>query len=176
MAYVYHSTNIGNVINILNDGVLYANKYINEEHRRMSKTEELPYIYTSMYVPELGIENFGVALIFNPTILNQESYIFNYGWNVHPNDKSIYVNSIDNKEMNNNKLNKIIEYVRGSKKITDYEILFIGRIILKDYLIGILCPICDTQIITKIESLLKKKNLNNVKIYMSNEFPQINKI
>jgi len=69
MVYIYHSTNIDNLINILNDKVLYANKYIEKLHRRLSTTEDLPYIYTSLYVEGSLNDNFGIALIFDPNIL-----------------------------------------------------------------------------------------------------------
>ncbi|ARF12316.1 hypothetical protein Klosneuvirus_4_131 [Klosneuvirus KNV1] len=173
MVYIYHSTNIDNLINILNDKVLYANKYIEKLHRRLSTTEDLPYIYTSLYVEESLNDNFGIALIFDPNILYNVPFIFNYGWLVHPNDKSIYVYSDDDKDVKNTKINQISDFVKNAKSIMDYEILFIGRIILKEYLIGILCPECDKTTLNKIKSILKKNKLDKVQLYTSTKLPDL---
>ena len=172
--YIFHSTNNNNLMSILNDKILYANKYILDKYRRLANQEKLPYIYTSMYLSGSIDDNFGPALLFDPNILKKESFIFNYGWSVHPNEQSIYVSASDDIESKENKLKIIIENIKTSKKITDYEILFVGRILLEDYLVGVLCPKCNDEKIDEIKTLLNKSKLKNVKIYRSNKLPAIN--
>ena len=64
--YIYHSTNIDNLMQIISEKVLYANKYIKEEYRRMSTTEESIYVFTSLCHPDGKLQdNFGPCLMFS---------------------------------------------------------------------------------------------------------------
>lgn len=168
--YVYHSTNIENLLMIIKSKILYANRYIDDKYARLSQTEKLPYIYASIYTNDNFIkDNFGISLIFHPDILNKEPFIFNYGWLTHPTNKSIYVYN------DTNKINEIINKVKNYKKITDHELLFIGRIILKDYLIGIHCPIpeCNNETNNIIKKALEENGFMNVKIYNDIQMPEL---
>lgn len=173
MHYIFHSTSKENIINTLEDGTLYANKYIDSTKRRLSPNDELPYIYTLLYTPLLKYNFWSYGLILHPKILEIEPTIFNYGWITHPNDKSIYIYSTDDHIVKNKKIKQIVNYVDKTTKMTQQEILFIGCIKLKDYLIGILCPNCDDENIKKIKLLLSKNNMKNVKIYVDEKMPYI---
>lgn len=164
---VVHSTSIDNLLLILNDKVLYANKYISNKHMRLSGQERSRYVYMGIY--DANSPNFGVALLFDPKILKDESFIFNYGWLATPTDTSIYVNKNDSIDINKKKLTTIFNYLSKTSKITDNEILFLGRILLCDYLIGVLCPNCDNTTIDKIRKIIDKE-YKNVKIYTGNNF------
>ena len=163
--YVIHSTNIENLIHILKTKILYANKYIDDKYKRLSGIEDSQYVYTSVYTKKGLKENFGISLIFDAKILHTESFIFNYGWLALPNDNSIYVNKTEDNQTKDNKIKTILKHVNKSKKITDYEILFIAMISLDDYLVGISCPDCDSNIINKIKKILDNGRLKNIKIY-----------
>lgn len=130
MNYIVHSTSKENLIETLETGILYANKYIAPSKRRISPTEELPYIYTVLYVPNLPYELWSNRFIFHPKILELEPSIFNYGWITHPNNKSIYIYTDDDKDMKQQKIKKMIDYVKTTTTIMDQEILFIACILL----------------------------------------------
>jgi len=168
--YVVHSTSIENLPIILNTKILYANKYIDDKHMRIAGDEKLPYVYTSLYISCSKKESFGISLLFSPQILEKESFIFNYGWLTHPNNKSIYVASDDQVDIKKKYIDTIINYVKITDNITHHEILFPARIILDDYLIGIICPKCDNDTVNKLKKILKNNNYKNVNIYTNGKF------
>ena len=172
MVYIIHSTNIENLIDILKINVLYANKYVKKSKWRMSGDEESQYIFTNLYVPKKDVPNFGPALIFSSDILDKESYIFNDRWVGDPCETSIFVHLDDTKKVKKYKLNKIKKIIKP-KRIIDYEILFVAMIILKDYLVGILCPDCDKKTVNKIQKLLIKNKMEYVKVHTANNFKNI---
>jgi hypothetical protein len=137
---------------------------------RMSVWEKIPYIYASLVIPETPFSNYGMGLLFDSTILLKESFVFNFGWYVHPKDDSIYNNSKDIAYMKINNIQKMINHIKTNKKITNHEILFIGRIIIRDYLTGIMCPECDEKTINKLKKTLDKNNFENIKIYTTSPF------
>jgi hypothetical protein len=173
MNYIFHSTSKENIIDSLKSGILYANKYIEPIKRKISQTEELPYIYTLLYIPNISYNFLSYGFIFHPKILELEPVIFNHGWITHPNSKSIYIQSDDNQNIKIQKIQKIINYVKQTTKMTEQEILFIAYIILKDYLIGIMCPNCDKTSIKIIKQLLNKHNMGHVVIYTNDQMPYI---
>jgi hypothetical protein len=172
--YIIHSTSSNNLISIINTGILYANKYIDTSRRRMSGPIESQYIFTSAYISNENsnsiisdkITNYGPTLIFSSDIMNKEAYIFNYGWCAKPSFDSIFGYVDDKDTIKKQKKNKIIKYVKKSKKITDFELLFIAMIYIKDYLIGISYPDCDIKTLNKINLLLKKNKMDNVQVFI----------
>ncbi len=167
--YVYHSTNIDNLMNILKSKILYANKYLDKNKRRLSGFEESQYIYASIFTNKTTVNsNFGVALLFSPEILYKEPFIFNDGWLAYPTNNSIYVDINDKKKLKDNKIKKMLDIVDNSKSIVDHEILFIGRVIIDKYLVGILCPNCDKNTILNIRNMINK----NIKVFTSDTLPK----
>jgi hypothetical protein len=179
MVYIYHSTSLENLIDILKSNIIYANKYLPESKRRLSGTNKKIYVFTHLHIPSNEDKYFGVGLILHPDILCKESYIFNDGWLGEPDKDSIFVYSDDNKKIKKNKLKKIIKTVKlieeqknGDPKIMSNEVMFVERIQLKDYLIGIKCS--DNCDIKKIKSILKSNKMSHVKIYKSSGLPDLN--
>lgn len=173
MVYVYHFTSQENLLDILNTNIIYANKYLDEYKRRLSGYEDSIYIYTGLYVEGSKFKNisFGPALILNPDILCNESYIFNKGWIAGPNKDSLFVNHGKEKKKKKAKIRTIIKYVKNASKLMDHEILFIGRIMLRDYLIGVVYP--DSEMKEQIKVALKKNKMGKVKLYKSSELPNL---
>jgi hypothetical protein len=176
MVYIYHSTSLENLIDILKSNIIYANKYLPESKRILSGDSESIYIYTKLHLPKSKTDIFGFTLILNPTILCKESYVYNNGWFFDPNEESIFVYSDDNKKLKFSKLKKIKTLIKQKNnrykkekynvnKLMGHEVLFIERINLKDYLIGIAYHRCNTSKIKKIKSILKSNKMSHVKFY-----------
>ena len=172
--FIIHGTDLKRLYNILKEGKIYANKYIDKKFIRLAGWERLPYVYTNIFFNDLqNIEtSFGISLILHPKILYEQVSIFNEKWQVHPTEESIYLNPFDGKKSIDEKLNliklKISKNLNEKNKvlqIMNHELLFIARICLDDYLIGILCPGCNMNEIIKIQNLLKKYKYENVKIF-----------
>ena len=172
--YIIHSTNIENLQVILDTKVLYANKYIDDKYMRLSGDNKMPYVYTALCVPPLLDKFAGITLLLHPNILEKESFIFNYGWQTYPTDKSIYVASNDDMGLKKEYINTMLNYVKTTKNLTHQEILFPGRILLDDYLIGILCYKCDNVTVNGLKKKLENNNYKKVKIYTGETFPIIN--
>ena len=171
--YIIHSTSIENLQVILNTKVLYANKYIDDKYMRLSGINKMPYVYTALCIPPLLDKFAGFTLLLHPNILEKESFIFNYGWLADPTDKSIYVASNDDIALKKKNINTMLNYVKATDNVTDQEILFPGRILLDEYLIGILCYKCDNATVDKLKKILKNNNYKKVKIYTGETFPDI---
>lgn len=176
--YILHWTDYDRLINILDDGVLYANKYIDKKYIRLSGWEELIYVYTNIMFDDL-YNNYeaGISLIFHPKLIYEQSSIFNEGWNVHPDKNSIYININDGFDEITEKIGIIKNKIAMNKnKINMHELLFVGRIILEDHLIAINCVDCNEKQIDTIKEKLKKKKLDNIKILKNNFLPKLSDI
>jgi len=150
-------------MDIIDTKLLYGNRYIPKKHIRLAAAERLPYIYTTIVTNELP--SFGPALVFDFDILFHQSAIYNYGWLAHPTDTSIYISADDSNSEKSYKVKKILKAVDKTHSITDHELLFIGRIVLKDYLIGIMCYECSNETIELLRHKLDSNGLHKVKIY-----------
>jgi len=68
-----------------------------------------------------------------------------------------------------------IEYM--GMPLMGHELLFIARILLEDYLIGIFCPRCNNKELKQIEKLLKKNKMEHVKLFTKSKYlPKINEL
>jgi hypothetical protein len=170
--YFLHSTNFANMIQILKSNKLYANMHIDERYRRFSGSEQSKYVFMNIVIDNYQPDNFGIGLIFSKDILNEYPIIFNQAWMADSNDKSIYINNVE--EMNDAiiKLNMIDTINKSKMFVMSHEILFENEIDLK-YLIGIHCPICDNKQKRIIRKLLRKNNKQYVKIYSGDKLPLV---
>ena len=186
--YIYHITELPQLLHILNDGILYANKYIEKKYWRMLSQEDVPYIFTRLFLDEpfnKDLSTLGIAVILDPKLLLKQSSIYNDGWVAKPDENSILLNLQDDQQIINNKINTIFEHVIKNDKdalnemglpLKSHEVMFIGRIILKDYLVGIMCPNCDESAINKIKKTLKIHQMDHIKIFTGNSFPDVKKV
>jgi len=182
--YIYHWTQIDRLLTILEDGIIYAGKYLSKEHPTFAWETPSPYVFTRIYV-ETSLEkktHFGLSLILHPKILYEQSSIYNPGWYSKPYEESMYINIYDKntlEETIKTVLENVIErdellFQKSSGEIINdppmmrHELLFIARIILSDFLIGLIIPEKETKNVKKI---LKKKKMEHIKIFTGDKFP-----
>lgn len=171
--YILHSTNLENLVDMLLNGSIYANKYIDKNRRRMSGDIESKYVFANVIMNGQSVPNFGIGLILSEDLLKKKTFIFNKGWIAAKNKHSIVVRSNDSAKKKELKMCMIKDNVSGTKTLMDHEILFKHKINnLKEYLIGIYCPDCGESDQNKIKDVLKKQGFK-VKIYTETTTPEI---
>ena len=100
--YVLHTTDIDNLLEILKSGTIYASLYTKKS--RMSGFV-LPYVYTTIYIPSVKNMAFNnMTLILDPSVIDNESCIFNKGWAADIYNKSILLPRYEDKITKNNKI------------------------------------------------------------------------
>lgn len=186
--YIYHVTELPQLMSMLKDGILYANRYVKKKYWRMSGIESMPFIFTRMFLDDeynKNLRTLGVGVILSPKLLLEQSSFYNDGWSAGLTDKTILLDVKDDPKIIKDKIEKIQESVaeKDQKEMNNlgiplmsHELMFLGRIILKDYLLGVLCPGCDENTINKIKKILKKHEMDNVKIFTNQTFPSVDEI
>lgn len=171
--YILHSTSIKNLLDILTDCDIYANKYITKDKRRLSGNIESKYIYASIILNGQKILNFGAGLIINDKLLFRRLFIFNKAWIATKNKNSMIVKSNDSDVNKKAIFKKIKEYLSTTDTLTGHEILFKNKIKnIKKYLLGVYCPNCDESEIAKIKKIIDDGGYK-IKIYTGAYVPII---
>ena len=163
---ILHSTSYENLIDILKCGVLYANAYIDDKHKRLSGDENMEYIFTNMVRSDIKIPDFGFGLLFNTNILNDKTFYFNKYWVAGINDGTIKVTKQNRKGL----IRNIIKYINEKNdnighEVTGHEILFKKSIDVKKYLIGINCQVGTTEENQNLLDILRDFGYKKTKMY-----------
>ena len=79
--YFIHNTTYDNLINILKDGIIYPNKFLDQKNKRFSGYDQ-DYVFMNIYFEDVKIipELYNFTLIFHPKILYENGFYFNEGW------------------------------------------------------------------------------------------------
>lgn len=74
-------TSFDNLVNILQDGIIYPNKYLPKKYRVLSGSEQ-NFVYTNMFIDDYDIykKSFGPTLLLHPKILYENGFYFNEAW------------------------------------------------------------------------------------------------
>lgn len=189
--YIYHFTQRKNILQIIKDNILYANKYLSKDRYVLSGIVETQYIFTKIFIDNTNQDLHGITLIFDPKILYEQSSIYNDGWLGEPTDNAIYLDVSKDHKILTDKIKYILNDIKinNAKQMNDtdgkhlndpvfmrHELLFIGRILLKDYLIGIVYPLDDKKLLDEIKKILKKNKMDHVKIFNQKTMPSVNEV
>lgn len=153
--FIFHWTNIKNLISVLKEGTLYGNSFLKDSRKRCSGKEDSIFIYTSIYFDKLPDKNRSTGLILDKKVMKEQCCIFNHGWLAQPRKDSIYICPHD--KLINKKITDIITYRKQKPFFMDHELLFIGRLNIKPYLKSVVLVGATDKETEKIKKLLKDK-------------------
>ena len=171
--YVVHMTGPDNIIPLLKDKILYANKYLKKKYIKLwgVAEEKSDNIFTNIFFCPPIFKLYGwVRLVLDPKIIYEQGSAFNNRWNTTVSKESLLINPYeDSIKKINSKLKiikqKIIDTTEQTllKDYHSHELLFFGRILLEDYLVAIISGGYDDKFKNKLRRLVKHYK-NNVKI------------
>jgi hypothetical protein len=175
--FIHMTKDETNLKKILKDGKIKLGSEIPIKNKYLSGYVDEPYVFTNIYNSELdNIEWFNeYSLIIKGDIIENQSVELIGGWG------NIFIDKIeptDSAEVKKKKLNKFFKFIKNPKglpklvlelpKNHHHEVKFDSPIDIKKYLFGLSISYTNEEEkkkkIEKIKKLLKKNNLENVKI------------
>lgn len=204
--YFIHMTSFDNLINILQDGIIYPNKYLPKKYRVLSGSEQ-NFVYTNMFIDDYDIykKSFGPTLLLHPKILYENGFYFNEAWvgnivtgqkyesadghisyNENNDVQVVSKNSLHIKPTNspleiNHKLNKIRQFLINPTSLPKILSGINSHEILFDHPIQLdsnLLAIVnlDPQYFNKIKNIIKDKPYGDVIFWNEPVFPKLDNI
>lgn len=182
--FVHMTKNFKNFKNIIKDGKIKLGCDIPVEDKFLCGDVDHPYIYFNINFNDLdNLDYFqDFSFIIKPEIINTQSIEFFGGWGllkiteIHPED------SQSDKIKKINKIKKFVsnpyeyglpENVLDFSKFMQHEVRFTNPIDLHKYLYGVVIPNYNKdeleKQIDKVKKLLKKYNLDNIKIFSNDK-------
>ena len=167
-----HLSPWNNFIQILKDGVIYPNKFLDKKHRYLSGIEE-NHVFTNIYFDNVNLIPifYNLSFILHPKILYENGLFFNKAWG--GNFGSIEIKMTDSPQEINSKLNQIRDFLINPQDLPEllktsgnntHEVLFDHPINLDDNLLAIVCYPCEEKYIEEIRKIIKNKPYSNVNI------------
>ncbi|AGF84815.1 hypothetical protein QJ854_gp967 [Moumouvirus goulette] len=203
--YFIHMTSLDNLINILQDGIIYPNKNLPKKNRILSGSEQ-DFVYANMFIDDYDIykTSHGPALLLHPKILYENGFYFNETWvgaviNNHKytaadghtsrdeNDNikvisknSLHIKSTDIPVQINHKLNKIRQFLINPTLPKVFAGITTHEVLF-DHPIKLdnnLLAIVglDQKYLEKIKTIISDKPYNDVIFWNESTFPKLDDI
>ena len=179
--FINHSTKSpDSLMRILKLGKIRLGTQVRKKDRVLSGGEAQPYIFTSMYFPDLKNYNMvpSTVLILSSHVLNDYDAYFNKNWLYRPVSGSIKFDKNDDVSIKKDKLETAREFIKNpielplrlqqSDPFRHHELVFTEPLKIKKYLRGIVCYGCSEETIDEIREVLRKKKYGDVKIFNTN--------
>lgn len=180
--FLHTTKNLKNLKNILKEGFIKLGSDVAIEDKYLSGYEDEPYIYANIYFKDSdNLEWFNdLSLVIKPEIIDEQIAILIGGWG---NKEIGIINPTDSKEVKIQKLERMKNYILNPydlpklvlecPKYKQHEVRFTSPIDIKKNLEGISIGYNNEkerdEKISKIKELLKKYDLEKVKIYSYNK-------
>ena len=184
--FIHSTTNVDNLINILETGIIYPGKYLKPKQRKLGNEEtEFDYIFLNIYFEDLKnmSQTWNYSLLLHPSIMCDNGFIFNNRWMAGPTNDSIIVPKKTNSNEYIKKLESIRDFIKHPGGLIEFpgtlqhEVLIDHPIYLNENnLLGIVCGACDkSDELSIIRKIIKNKSYKNIKIIKNNtKVPQFN--